>query len=504
MRSAVRGPAAVALAVLLAPGLAACSEDEKAPRREALEFGECGERVDTAVVPPERAAALTFTCATLDVPLFHAEPDGEQLPMAVVRVRDARQHDRIGSIVLNPGGPGNPGLGWIAGWAARMPDEVLERFDLVSFDPRGTGLSQGINCADLPTTGEPTRRIDLTVEADYQYALDLSRQGSESCAEAIGTDRVPAFSTTATAADLDVLRSALGDEQLTYVGFSYGAKLGAAYAHQFPDRVRALVLDAPSDPRSDWLGLMVRQIEGFERAFEEYADDCPNRPTCARLGDPRAALATLVDRADGMPVPSGRPTGDVPMSGIDVLQGTTGLLFASNLWPLLDDGLGEALLGDSGTLHEAIDQTTHRVADGDGPDASEALAVINCTDEAGAATRAEVLAAARAMGRRSPTYAPLGSWWLMACQGWVPDRVPLEQPTAPDAPPLLVVGTRHDPATPYPGAVSLAETLGSGHLLTWEGYGHTAYLRESPCVDEIVDAYLLELTVPEDGALCPA
>ena len=161
--------------------------------------------------------------------------------------------------------------------------------------------------------------------------------------------------------------------------------------------------------------------------------------------------------------------------------GTTFCVKASTHWPTRPTYLkaGDKLIGEFG-------------------------AVINCTDEAGAATRAEVLAAARAMGRRSPTYAPLGSWWLMACQGWVPDRVPLEQPTAPDAPPLLVVGTRHDPATPYPGAVSLAEMLGSGHLLTWEGYGHTAYLRESPCVDEIVDAYLLELTVPEDGALCLA
>lgn len=493
---------AIVVAALACTSLLACSE-APAPREPALAFEDCGSRLDLTLLTGERADRLTFACATLDVPLRHHDPDGDTLPMAVVRVRDAQQHDRIGSLVLNPGGPGNPGLKWIVGWAAAFPDEVLERFDLVTFDPRGTGLSDGINCADLPEDDEPSRHLDLTVDADYEYLVAYQRRRAESCADSLTEERISTFNTTATARDLDLLREALGDGALTYLGFSYGAKLGGAYAHLYPDRVRALALDAPADPRADPLEVAVQQVQGFEDSFTAYAADCPNRPSCERLGDPQAALASLVDRADGMPIPSGRPVGDPPMGAVDVLFGVAGLLFSDDFWPLLDEALAEALLGDSGTLHEAIDNTTGRNREDTGPDASEALAVINCNDAPPGPTRDEVVAAAGRLADRAPLFAPLGSWWLIGCAEWTAERTVLEAPEASSAPPLLVVGTRHDPATPYAGAVAFAETLGSGHLVTWEGQGHTAYGR-SDCITDLVDTYLLELTVPAEGTRCPA
>jgi hypothetical protein len=212
---------------------------------------------------------------------------------------------------------------------------------------------------------------------------------------------------------------------------------------------------------------------------------------------------SLVERADAMPIPSGRPVGDPPMGSADVLFGVAGLLFSDDFWPMLDDALSEALLGDSGSLHEAIDNITGRNREDSGPDASEALTVINCNDAPRGPSHDEVLAAASGLDTTTPVFARLASWWLVGCSEWTAERTVLEEPTASDAPPLLVVGTRHDPATPYAGAVVFAETLGSGHLLTWEGQGHTAYGR-SDCVVELVDAYLLELTVPADGTTCPA
>jgi len=506
-------------AVLLLLAVTACTDDPGDPsststppastpspdaRGSALVFGDCGERIDLASVqlPEGRTDRLTFACADLDVPLDHGAPDGEQLAMAVVRIRDADQHDRIGSLVMNPGGPGNPGLGWAAYWAGWLPDEILERFDVVTFDPRGTGLSEGINCPDLPEADEPGRSLDVTSSGQLAKAARLLRRQSEACAERVGPQRLTHFNTTATAHDLDLLRAALGDEALTYLGFSYGAKLGAAYAHLFPARVRALVLDSPSDPAVDALTVAVRQAAGFEKSLVSWVEDCPNRPTCTRLGEAREALATLVERADAKPIPSGRPIGDVPMSGSDVLFAVVGLLYSSSQWPLLDDALAEAMLGDSGSLHEAIDQNTGRVHDDTSPDAGEAGDVINCNDAAPGPARRQIAAAGRRLASRAPTFAPVASWWLLGCSSWTVERHVLELPTAPDAPPLLVVGTTHDPATPYAGAVSLTRTLGSGHLLTWEGQGHTAY-GQSACINDLVDGYLLQLTMPADGTRCP-
>ncbi len=495
--------ALVTVVTAVACGLVACSEGPTSDPPAALELGACGDTVDLTALTGPRADRLTFACGVLEVPLDHDDADSEPIPMAVVRIRDAAQHDRIGSLVMNPGGPGQSGLTHAAYWAGWLPDDILERFDIVTFDPRGTGLSAGINCGSLPEDEQPGVLLDIGTTDGFAQAERLARDQAEACAAEVGEDRVGFFNTTATARDLDLLREALGDDRLSYLGFSYGAKLGGAYAHQFPDRVRALVLDAPSDPLEDWLIVTRRQVAGFEDSFAAYADDCPHRPTCASLGDAREALASLVAKADGFPVPSGRPQDDVPMSGSDVLYAITGLLYSTRLWPNLDQAIGEALLGDSGGLHDAVDHTHERATDDESADGDDALYVINCNDAVPGPGSEEIMAAARDLTEKYPTFGAVGSWWLLGCTFWDQERAVLEEPVAPDAPPLLVVGTRHDPATPYRGAVAFAETLGSGHLLTWEGQGHTAY-GQSECVTELADAYLIDLTVPEEGTRCLA
>lgn len=494
--------AALAIAATLA--LTACSTQAR-PEHQDLAFADCGSRVvlttDAAVA---RRSQLDVSCATLRVPLDHSTPKGATLAVQVVRLRHHDQNARIGSLVLNPGGPGESGLDYIATWAGTLPDEILRRFDVVSFDPRGTGGSAPINCGTLPEDDAPSLFPDLLSAAGYRVAMAAQQHLADACLATLGS-RAPYFNTQQTAADLEQLRAALGDPRLSYVGFSYGAKLGAEYARQFPDKVRALVLDAPGDPRTSALTAAERQFAGFESSFAAYAHACPARPTCADLGDPRRYVANLVAEAQATPIPSGRRQDTLPANGADVLAGVIALLYDDALWPHLDESLLEAERGDSGSLFEA--QAVHFADDGTNDpakvDVAHANYVINCNDTAPGPAEAEIRASARRLAAANPVFGRYSSWSLIGCKHWQADRHVLTPPAAPTAARVLVVGTVHDPATPYPGAVAMTEALGNATLLTWEGEGHTAYL-QSACVNQRVDAYLLSLAVPPEGTRCPA
>lgn len=492
-------------AVLVLAGCGAGSAPEEHEAAARLRFTECADRlpVADAGIDPARLARLEFGCADLAVPLDHSRPGGQQLSMAVVRVRHRDQHRRIGSLVMNPGGPGQAGSAYVAYWASWLSDDVLSRFDVVTFDPRGTGGSEPIDCGPMPADDEPARYPDLLSAAGYRRSAAESRQAMAACADAVGR-RAPFFSTRETAQDLDRLRAALGDRRLTYVGFSYGAKLGAEYAHRFPERVRALVLDAPSDPLSDPVAVTEAQVAAFERSFETWADDCPARPTCALLGDPREHVADLVSRANRSPIASLRPGDDLPATGSDVMSAVQALLYQQATWSVLDEALAEATAGDSGSLFEAVDRAHGRSgADSGVPDPDDANLVINCNDRPPGPSEVEIKAAARRLAARLPVFGAWGAGALFGCTFWPAERHVLEPPTAPAAPAIVVVGTVGDPATPYAGAVRLAQTLGHGTLLTWEGEAHTAY-GQTACINRWVDAYLVDLTVPASGTRCPA
>ncbi|MEO6509613.1 MAG: alpha/beta hydrolase [Nocardioides sp.] len=473
---------------------------------EGLVFGPCGDLLDPVSIdqlPAERADRLSFECGVLDVPIDHDAPDGEHLGIAVVRIRDSSQTDRIGSLVMNPGGPGNPGLGFAPYWASWLPEEVLERFDVVTFDPRGVGASGGFNCPAIPQDAEPEVLADLVSPSGYAFTVEVSKAQAASCLEELGTERAAQINTQATAQDMDLLREALGDERLTYLGFSYGAKLGAEYARAFPDRIRALVLDAPTHPRDDPIAIIERQVAAFEAAYDSWVDNCPERPSCKLNGDdPRAFVDGLMARARESPIPSGRSVGDVPASDATIMSAITASLYYEQFWGILDEALGEAALGDSGSLREAIDNWLGRVHDPEQPETPDANLVINCTDARPGPGKQAILAAARRLSTRFPMFGTYGQGWLVGCKYWTGERHALPVPRAVGAPPIVVVGTRHDPATPYAGAVAMAKTLGSGHLLTWEGHTHTAY-GQTDCITEAVDAYLVDLVVPPAGTTCP-
>ena len=335
---------AVAVVAVSATALAGCwaasgADEGKAGRaageRPGLVAVPCTDTAnwDAVAIPPRRRERLDVRCSTLAVPLDHARPGKGTLTLAVVRVRAAGGHDRIGSLVLNPGGPGGSGLDQMPGWVSWLPDELLARFDLVSFDPRGTGASSPIRCADLPGGLAGTPLPDLLTDAGFAAATARVRARAAACADALAA-RGGTFGTDAVARDLDLLRDAIGDERLTYVGWSYGTRLGAHYARLYPGRVRALLLDGPPNPVAAWPDVVGAQLAGFERAFESYADGCRERASCVVVpGGARGVLARVVAAARTRAIPSGRPRDDPPATWDVVTRAVFGFLAAPELWP---------------------------------------------------------------------------------------------------------------------------------------------------------------------------
>jgi len=498
----------IVAALLLATTTGACtstSGDASAdgPR---LTFADCGDLFDQqdakTMIPADRMSQLAFTCATLEVPVDHDQPNGDQIPLQIMRATKTGGTDRIGALVLNPGGPGASGLGFLPYWMSWISDELLDNFDIVTFDPRGVGKSAPILCGDLPQDNELLQYPDLLSAPGWAYATAIFSDRADGCLAALGS-RAAAFNTHYTARDLELLRDSLGDEKLTYLGWSYGAKLGGEYAHQFPDRVRALVLDGPSNPTKDYIGIVTDQVAGFEQSFDAYAAGCASRPSCAAIGDPRSFVLDLVRTANTSPIPSYRPGDDLPANGINILDGVLALLYDDAAWQHLDDSLIEAKNGDSGSLFEANDFLKGKYTQDVGrPQSDDAYYVISCNDAPVGPSEPDIKSAAAQLEADYKIFGALISWELIECTPWSADRHVLEAPTAPNAPDLLVIGSLHDPATPYDGAVALAETLGSATLLTREGEGHTAY-GQSDCIDSLVDTYLISLEVPEPGTRCP-
>jgi pimeloyl-ACP methyl ester carboxylesterase len=295
---------------------------------------------------------------------------------------------------------------------------------------------------------------------------------------------------------------ALGDDALTYVGWSYGARLGAHYAHLFPGRVRALVLDGPPDPAAAWTSVVESQIAGFEAALTAYAAQCRDRDTCASIGDARALLERVVDKARATPIRSGRPAGDPPATWNVVLRSVLGFLASPDAWPVLDQALSEAYDGDSGSLYDMIDSLEGKTPAHPDADIDDAASVILCNDRASGPPPEGLRAEVTRLAGRYRHFGEFGAWWLFACAYWTVPRAGLPVPASVTTAPLLVIGGRADPSTPYSGAAALARSIGaSAVLLTFAGAGHTAFGR-SPCVGGHVTRYLVDVTVPPQGTVC--
>ncbi|MGC9441564.1 alpha/beta hydrolase [Streptomyces sp. WG5] len=452
-----------------------------------------------------------FQCATMKAPLDYAKPDRGDVRLAVARKKATGPGERLGSLLVNPGGPGGSAIGYLQQYAGiGYPKAVRAQYDMVAVDPRGVARSEPIECLDGREMDAYTR-TDVT--PDDEREADKLVGAYKEFAEGCGADAPKLLrhvSTAEAARDMDVLRAVLGDKKLTYVGASYGTFLGATYAGLFPDRVGRLVLDGAMDPSLPARRLNLEQTAGFATAFQSFAKDCVRQPDCPLGGKGTAPgragenLKAFFEDLDARPI----PTGDADGRKLTESLATTGVIAAmydEGAWPRLRESLTAAMKDNDGAgLLMLSDSYYERESDGGYSNLMFANAAVNCLDlPAAFSSPDEVRDALPDFEKASPVFGEGLAWSSLNCAYWPvkptgePHRI-----EAAGAAPIVVVGTTRDPATPYRWAESLAGQLSSGHLLTYEGDGHTAYGRGSTCIDSAINTYLLRGTPPKDGTRC--
>lgn len=442
-------------------------------------------------------------CAKVRVPLDYDDPAGTTIQLALARHK--APGTPLGSLLVNPGGPGASGVDFLGGFVGEATDDLLKNFDIVSFDPRGVQRSSPVRCVDDAEMDRITA-IDPPDGSDesLQDAIDESAKFSKECVNTSG--EVPAHIDTVSAAkDLDIMRSALGDASLYYLGFSYGTKLGATYAALFPQQAGRLVLDGALDPTLTDGDVEEGQAGGFEKALRAYVADCQAGSKCPLSGsvdDGMQQIGDLLDRARKQPL---QTTDGRPLTQALAFTGIALTLYSQSYWSALTDGLNAAIHEGDGTLLLSYSDAYYdRGADGTyTTNSTEAFRSITCLDERSDPDFDAMRTQAKQISKVAPTVGQFFSYGGTTCADWaVPEVGGLKDYSAQGAPPIVVVGTTNDPATPYAWAEKLATTLSSGVLLTYEGEGHTAYRSSNTCIANAVDSYLIGGTVPADGTRC--
>ena len=444
-------------------------------------------------------------CATATAPLDWTDPARDSIELALIRHTTGSP---LGSVLVNPGGPGGSGYDFIAdSLDYAVSDTLKSRFDIVGFDPRGVNRSSAVTCHD-----DPAELDDFVYDivpgeiGSDQWIADVEAANTDfgaACLEHSG-DLLGFVDTVSAARDLDLLRAVLGDEKLNYLGFSYGTLLGATYAELYPQNTGRLVLDGALDPTSTSFDVSLTQAEGFESAMRAFLADCDTADDCPFTGTADASLAkirALLDRLDASPIRSddGRELGSTSMTSAIVLP-----LYSQDNWPYLRELFTSVMQGDATFAFSLADSYNGRNADGSYLDNSlEARLAINCLDYAAQPDIAVMRAEAAELAEKAPVLGKQLSYGDLGCLGW-PVAAATERPVidGSGAADILVVGTTNDPATPYSWAVSLADQLESGHLVSYEGEGHTAYNKSNACVDSTVDDYFIDGTVPASDPLC--
>lgn len=450
-----------------------------------IEWQEIGEQLEQAV---------------LEVPVDYDEPDGQQFQLILVRRLANDQADKIGSLLINPGGPGAGGAEFAAGAEFIFDEQLLDRFDIVGWDPRGTGYSEpAIDCID--DYDEYYAGFDITPDDDTerQQIIDVARDFQEQCASK-NADILQHVGTNDSARDMDSIRRALGEETISYFGFSYGSELGATWATLFPDTVRAAVLDGAADPTVGLVEGSLQQVAGFEGALTTYLADCSADAECAfrNGGDAEGAFDELMLSLDETPIPSEGDRPDVTR-GV-ALQAVAKAMYSDDLWPQLSDALAAAQDGDGLPLIEIWDSYYDRNPDGTWPDFLEAFQTIVCMDDAERPTVEEEDATADEFIAVAPRFAP-GTTGSYTCTFYPDAESPRVDITAAGAGPILVIGTTGDPATPLASTRVMASTLEDGRLVVVSADKHTGY-RETECGDEIIHRYLIDLQIPAEETDC--
>lgn len=474
-------------------------------------------------------------CGSVFVPLDYDDPERERIRIDLVRqaaTGDAEQ--RRGSLVLNPGGPGASGLDMF--FDEVFSPGIREAYDLVSFDPRGVRGSHPVVChgteddeeaggteedadpwADLLTWDlEP----DDLGDDDLRDLDELAREYAQSCAEEAGEDLLAHVGTVDVARDLDLIREVLGDAELSYVGYSYGTHLGSVYAELFPQNVGAMVLDGGVDLDVSPADALIDQIGSFQSTWELFVEDCAaHRNNCAFTGPDRATeeMSRILTALDDEPLVIYDPewaSVEIVIDGGTALDIAMRTLYYEELWPDLSDGLADVAAEDYGRAAYflgylyavAYGHPDEEFDEEDDVNTDTARTAIECADHPVDAADLDASDHRELMERAhdaSELFGGLAVWPLMVCSHWVQGEEPPTGFTAPGTLPIVVVGTVGDPATPYSWSQSLAERLENATLVTYEGAGHGVYgFGRNECVDEVIDAYLLEDITPGSGHFC--
>lgn len=448
----------------------------------------------------------TFWCATAEVPLDWSKPGGERIKLALIEHRATGS--RLGALLVNPGGPGASGVDFLRDSLSYAVDSTLEaHYDVVGFDPRGVGASTAVKCVSSPT------QLD-----DYLFTIIPGTPGSDSWLAQLAAQNV-AFGkgcqqltgallahvdTGSAARDLDVLRAALGDAKLNYLGYSYGTYLGARYAGLFPSKVGRLVLDGALDPTTSSFDVTLAQATSFEKAYRSYLASCLRSSGCPFSGTVDQAMATTQRlftalQANPLRNSDGRELGTATMFTAVIYP-----LYSQDNWGYLNSLFAQVFKGKTSVAFQLADayysrdESTGRYAD----NSTEAFTAINCLDYPSGITTAEMRSEAAQLSQQAPLFGPLMSWGDN-CQSWpIQSTQPRDPISAAGSGPIVVVGTTGDPATPYAWAVSLAKQLQNGHLVTRVGEGHTGYNKGNSCVNSAVDNYFVSATVPASGLRC--
>ena len=484
----------VALSLL---ALAACGDDadDAAPSTTSSTTSTTTSTTSEATSTTEVTTAYTpdpirwsrcgsFECATVSVPLDYERPTGAKIRLGVTRRRASG--DRIGAVFLNPGGPGASAVEFARALSPLLPSQVRDRFDIVGVDPRGVGASTPLDC-----NGDFVRLYgaDPTIEdaADRDRLLRISREYVAGCTRA-GERMLPYLGTREVARDMDAVRAAMGDATLSYVGFSYGTAIGQVYADLFPKRVRAMVLDGVVELGPTGIQQAVDQAKGFERALASYC----RRHECERDGEPMGRIDEVLRRAEAR-IPA--PRANRALGPGEAALGLAYPLYAESLWNDLDDAIDDALDGDGSAMVALADRYLNIAS-------FDVYYAAGCLDQRFPRDPDTVLEAGKDAARSSPHFGEAIVNDYVRCALWPVRSKALPPVTAPTAPPILVISTTNDPATPYEAGVAVAAQLASGVLLTYDGDGHGVFATGVSCVDDTVTRYLVDLDPPADGARC--
>jgi pimeloyl-ACP methyl ester carboxylesterase len=500
-----------AAAAVLALLLSGCVTWFQPPRPASTVSKPTGEKVEAALEPfysqvlRWHACAGGFQCATAKAPMNWAEPGRASIDLALIR--HTASGAPLGSLLVNPGGPGASGVDFVKESLSYAVDSKLQQhYDIVGFDPRGVGGSSAVDCGGATVLDQFIYGIvPGTPGSDSWIANAEAENGQfgQSCLDHTGP-LLQYVDTVSAARDLDLLRAVLGDKKLNYLGYSYGTFLGATYADLYPKKTGRLVLDGALDPATTDFDVTLTQAKGFESAFRAYLKDCIGQKDCPFHGSVDQAMDDthqILQQLQAHPIAGsdGRELGANTMFTAIILP-----LYNRDNWSYLNQLFADVKKGGTSVAFQLADSYNDRSSSGTySSNETEAFTAINCLDYANDANVDDMRRQAAELAQQAPVFGPVMSWGGTSCAKWpftgTRDRAAIH---ADGSAPILVVGTTNDPATPYVWAQNLAKELQNGHLVTRKGEGHTGYNKGNSCVDSAVDDFFVDGKVPASDPKC--